>query len=98
MTEVESISKSDTDLTKEESTVSDIQNDELNSTDKENHGETEKDQATQEMTLDTKEKPEKGTNIGIAPPLPTTNPWTRHLKQTAENGTLLLQTYSFSTK
>lgn len=92
MTEVESSSKSDADLTKEEPTVEDIQNDVLNSTDKENHGETEKDQAMDEMTL-TKEKPEKGTNIGLAPP-PTTNPWTRHLKQSGENGRLLLYAYS----
>jgi len=99
MTEVESISKSNTDFTNEESSVSENENDVLNSTDKENYGETEKnEQATEddEMTL-TKEKPEKGTNIGLAPP-PPTNPWTRHLKQPAENGTMLEQGNTMSTK
>jgi hypothetical protein len=87
MTEVESVSISDTDFTKEESSVSEIQNVVPNSTNKENHEETEKDsQGTDEdMTL-TKEKPEKGTNIALAPP-PPTNPWTRHLKQAEEKGT-----------
>lgn len=94
MSEVESISKTDTDLTKEDSSVSDIQNDVLTSTDKENYKETEKDQAsTDEMTNGPNEKPEKGTNIGLAPP-PPTNPWTRHLKQSAENGTLLWSIFS----
>lgn len=94
MTEVESSSISDTDLTKEEPTIKNIHNDVLNSTDKENHGETEKEQSTDEMTL-TKEKPEKGTNIGLAPP-PPTNPWTRHLKQSEKNGTQFLNYYSMS--
>ncbi|XP_031554953.1 la-related protein 1B-like [Actinia tenebrosa] len=84
MTEVESVSKPNTDFTKEESSVSEPQDVVLNSTNKENHQETEKNgQETGEDRTLTKEKPQKGKNIALAPP-PPTNPWTRHLKQAEE--------------
>lgn len=87
MTEVESVSKPNTDFTKEESSVSDTKDVVLSSTNKENHQETEKDgQETGEDGTLTKEKPQKAKNIALAPP-PPTNPWTRHLKQVEEKGT-----------